>query len=297
MKMNGISFTDSVNIWVHIGLITVSSRKEATSSVSIFTWLISMAYSTAIEYMDMTTTRSDSPLSKLRLATGLANAAQTDIIHVHDHHTALIPFMLQCCYAFKHLADIPTVFTIHNAQYQGWMGWDKSHYLPAWDTWKGGLLEWDHTINPLASAVKTASKVTTVSHSYLGELTYMANGLEKLFEYEKGKCTGILNGIEREYGILWPMAFLQKIMMLKKLKRENSKTKERSAESLDWKQQQPLFVFVGRLVGEKAADLLPDSISSSIYQHHGNCNFLVLGSGEPMLSSNWKPSSTNLAVT
>jgi len=42
-----------------------------------------------------------------------------------------------------------------------------------------------------------------------------------------------------------------------------------------------LFVFGWRLVGEKAADLLPDSISSSIYQHHGNCNFLVLGSGEP----------------
>ena len=39
------------------------------------TWLISMAYSTAIEYMDMTTTRSDSPLSELRFATGLANGS------------------------------------------------------------------------------------------------------------------------------------------------------------------------------------------------------------------------------
>ncbi|OYW69441.1 MAG: hypothetical protein B7Z25_05825, partial [Aerococcus viridans] len=39
----------------------------------------------------------------------------------------------------------------------------------------------------------------------------------------------------------------------------------------------------GRLVGEKAADLLPDAITSSIYQHHGNANFLVLGSGEPQV--------------
>ena len=115
-----------------------------------------------------------------------------DVVHTHDHHTALIPFMLQHCYAFKNLSDIPTVFTIHNAQYQGWMGWDKSHYLPAWDTWKGGLLEWNNTINPLAAAVKSAWKVTTVSPSYLGELTYMANGLESLFEYEKGKTIGIL---------------------------------------------------------------------------------------------------------
>jgi len=26
---------------------------------------------------------------------------------------------------------------------------------------------------------------------------------------------------------------------------------------------------------------LPDAISSSIYQHHGSCSFLILGSGEP----------------
>ena len=32
-----------------------------------------------------------------------------------------------------------------------------------------------------------------------------------------------------------------------------------------------------------AADLLPEAISQSIYQHHGNANFLVLGSGEPDL--------------
>lgn len=34
-------------------------------------------------------------------------------------------------------------------------------------------------------------------------------------------------------------------------------------------------------MGEKAADILPEAISSSIYQHHGNCSFLILGSGEP----------------
>ena len=51
---------------------------------------------------------------------------QPDVIHVHDHHTALIPFMVKYCYTYQRLSGIPTVFTIHNAQYQGWMGWDKS---------------------------------------------------------------------------------------------------------------------------------------------------------------------------
>ena len=35
----------------------------------------------------------------------------------------------------------------------------------------------------------------------------------------------------------------------------------------------PLITFIGRLVGEKAADLLPDAISQSIYQHHGKREF------------------------
>ena len=208
-----------------------------------------------------------------------------DIVHVHDHHTGLIPFMLQNCYAFRGLSDVPTITTIHNAQYQGWMGWDKSYYLPAWDSWKGGQLEWNKTINPLASAVKCAWKVTTVSYSYLNELRYMANGLENLFEYEKGKCVGILNGIDND---VWDPAndhFLIKNYDAERVEKGKSKNKKEICDQFGLDIEKPLFVFIGRLVGEKAADLLPDSISSSIYQHHANCNFLVLGSGEPAVES------------
>ncbi len=42
----------------------------------------------------------------------------------------------------------------------------------------------------------------------------------------------------------------------------------------------PLISFIGRLVDEKAADLLPEAISQSIYQHGGQANFLILGSGD-----------------
>lgn len=121
-----------------------------------------------------------------------------DVVHCHDHHTALIPFMMKYCYAFQHLGSVPTVVTIHNGQYQGWMGWDKSIYIPKWDLWKRGMLDWAGNINPLASGVKCADKVTTVSWSYMDELRHNANGLKALFEYEKGKCIGILNGIDNE---------------------------------------------------------------------------------------------------
>jgi len=105
-----------------------------------------------------------------------------DVVHCHDHHTGLIPFMFKYCYAFRNkLAATPTVFTIHNGQYQGWMGWDKSYYIPDWDTWQWGLLDWSNTINPLACGVKCADRVSTVSPSYMEELTQSANGLEQLF--------------------------------------------------------------------------------------------------------------------
>ena len=52
------------------------------------------------------------------------------------------------------------------------MGWDKSIYIPPWDMWNWGKLDWNNTINPLASGIKCASRVTTVSPNYLKELRY-----------------------------------------------------------------------------------------------------------------------------
>lgn len=204
-----------------------------------------------------------------------------DVLHCHDYHVGLIPFMIRYCYDYNRLADIPTVLTIHNAQYQGWMGWDQSNLIPRWDTWKGGLLEWNKTINPLASAVKNAWKVTTVSWSYLEELRYNSNGLEALFEYERGKCVGILNGIDSD---VWNPAtdkFIQDNYDVENVDEGKQMNKEILCKEFNLNPQKPLIIFIGRLVGEKAADLLPDAIVSAMYTMQGNVNFLVLGSGEP----------------
>ncbi|HEU4607415.1 MAG TPA: glycogen/starch synthase, partial [Chitinophagaceae bacterium] len=118
-----------------------------------------------------------------------------DIIHCHDHHTGLIPFLLNHSLKYSEFSDIPTVLTIHNAQYQGWIGWEKLHYLPEVDPSKLGLLEWGDCINPLASAVKCCWAYTAVSPSYLKELALYSNGLETLFAAEQEKGRGIINGI------------------------------------------------------------------------------------------------------
>ena len=204
-----------------------------------------------------------------------------DVVHCHDHHTGLLPFMMQYCYDFKKLSSIPTVFTIHNAQYQGWMGWDKSRYIPRWDLWKRGMLEWADAINPLASAIKCATRVTTVSWSYMEELRFNSNGLEKLFEYERGKCIGILNGIDNEVWNPVNDKYLTDHYSVKKVTAGKQKNKESLCEQFSLDPEKPLFVFIGRLVGEKAAEILPDAIKASIYYTQGAACFLVLGSGDP----------------
>ena len=204
-----------------------------------------------------------------------------DVVHCHDHHTGLIPFMMKHCYDYNKLAGIPTVFTIHNGQYQGWMGWDKSAYIPRWDDWKRGMLEWAGTINPLASAVKCAWKVTTVSWSYMEELRYNSNGLEALFEYEKGKCVGILNGIDAQ---VWDPAtdkYIDDHYDTETVDKGKQANKELLCKQFNLDSSKPLFIFIGRLVGEKAADILPDAIMSSLYNFKDQVNFLMLGSGEP----------------
>ncbi|MCA6474223.1 MAG: glycogen/starch synthase [Chitinophagaceae bacterium] len=203
-----------------------------------------------------------------------------DVVHCHDYHTGLTPFIMRYAYDFQVLSGIKTIFTIHNAQYQGWMTWDKSRYIPRWDLWKRGMLEWANNINPLASAVKCCDRVTTVSQSYLEELKFQSNGLEKLFEYERGKCVGILNGIDNE---VWNPAtdnYLQHHFSITSVTKGKEKNKELLCHRFGFDLQKPLIVFIGRLVGEKAAELLPDVIAGAIYQFGHTASYLILGSGE-----------------
>jgi len=206
--------------------------------------------------------------------------AKPDVIHCHDHHTGLIPFLVSHAPSYTKLAHIPTVCTIHNGQYQGWFGWDKISYLPAFDLSKAGLLDWGNCINSLAASVKCCWKFTTVSPSYLKELSINSNGLEKLFQMEEAKGSGIINGID---SLVWnpeidPMIF--KTYSIESVEEGKKENKKLLCKEFGLSSTEPLIVFIGRLVGEKGADLLPEAIESCINTYKGKLNFLILGSGD-----------------
>ena len=203
-----------------------------------------------------------------------------DVVHVHDHHTALIPFMMQQCFAYRHLAAVKTVLTIHNAEYQGWMNWQKGGELPAWDTWNWGLLDWDNVINSLAAGIKCAYQVNTVSPGYMTELMEQDSNLRPLFNTEAAKCHGILNGID--YSVWNPETdtLILDNFNVKDVKAGKALNKKRLCDEFNLDPDYPLLVFIGRLVAEKAADLLAPAISKAFTVPNAAFNFLLLGSGE-----------------
>lgn len=200
------------------------------------------------------------------------------ILHCHDHVTGLIPFLVKHSPDYKMLSHIPTVFTIHNGEYHGAYSWSKVHLLPFFDAQARGMLDWADTINPLATAIKTSWKITTVSPTYLEELQTYSNGLEGLMRNESAKSQGILNGIDTH---VWDPAKDNYIAhhyngKIESFKRKN---KEELLRHFKFDKNLPVITFIGRLRKEKGADLLPGLINQ-VLRSGLEVAFLILGTGE-----------------
>jgi len=208
-----------------------------------------------------------------------------DVVHCHDHQAGLIPFMMRHCLDYRKLQNIKTVLTIHNAQYHGSMSWDKSILIPSWDTWKKGLLEWNNCINPLATAIKCADRVTTVSKNYMLQLTHQSNGLEPLFELEQSKCVGILNGIDNEFWDPSTDPMVPFHYSFENVIEGKQKNKAAICAKYNLDINKPLIIFIGRLVDEKAADVLPGAIQHALDKTNCGANFFIIGSGDTAVES------------
>lgn len=206
------------------------------------------------------------------------------VLHCHDHHTGLIPFLVKYSPSFRELASIPTVFTIHNGQYQGAFSWSNNNWVPPYEGWARGFLDWNNTINPMACAIRTAWAVTTVSRAYLYELHESSLGLEKLFRTEWAKQWGILNGID---AAVWDPVTDPSIQhrleagphSAETIARFKAQNKGVLCEWFGFDFNAPLVSFIGRLVSEKGSDILPD-VYRRFLDTGGRVSFLILGTGE-----------------
>jgi starch synthase len=126
---------------------------------------------------------------------------QVDIIHCNDWQTALVPVYYQVFYKYQQgYANLKTVFTIHNIQYQGKYGREILTELCGIPTYYSSLLDYDGCINLMKGAFETADKITTVSPTYAKEILdpWFSYGLDRVLTSKQYKLTGFLNGIDTE---------------------------------------------------------------------------------------------------
>lgn len=213
------------------------------------------------------------------------NGIRPDIIHCHDHHVGLVPFLIQNGVDFEELSSTRTVCTVHNGQYQGWMNWNKGILLPAFDTWKWGLLDWDGVINPLAAAIKCADAYTAVSEGYLKELYVDANGLQDLFKHEAHKSIGIVNGIDDAYWDPQTDVLIANRYYSRIAESGKRKNKQVLGEKYGLNSAVPLVSFIGRFATEKGADLLAEIIKKVFSLNENKIAIFILGSGDRVIQA------------
>ena len=206
---------------------------------------------------------------------------KVDVLHCHDYHTGLIPFMVEHCPEFEALRGVLTFGTIHNGEYQGQMKWEMLSYFPfVRDRTHLGLLDWDGKINPLASMIKCAHAFTAVSRGYMEELLTEFKGLDRLIQAERNKAYGIINGIDTEVWNPKTDPYLPYPFDKTDALRGKAKNKAKICEQFSLNPELPLFGFIGRFAKEKGADFLPEIIVDSIVKTYGALNIIVLGSGD-----------------
>jgi starch synthase len=201
-----------------------------------------------------------------------------DLLHCHDHQTGFIPFMIQHGTEYKRLSKTPTVYTVHNAAYNSRYPWERKTLLPKFKEALIPSIDWDNCFDAVASAMRYAAHVNTVSPSYLTELLASMKPLKIIYGLEPDKFSGILNGIDAQ---TWDPKKDERIPHKLGRSWDTFKNKNKSAllSTLYRAEDVPMISFIGRFAHQKGADLLRPVIEQ-ILTRFGFVNFFILGSGD-----------------
>jgi starch synthase len=218
----------------------------------------------------------DNPLRFGLLSKVAARLAEGyDVLHCNDWPTALAPVYGKAS---------RTLFTIHNLAFQGnfetsWL--ERLGLPPALLSME--QLEFHGRLSFLKGGLVNAAALNTVSPTYAREIQSEEHGcgLDGLLRHRRAALSGILNGIDTE---AWNPASDPHLARtygessLEK-KKENKAALQRRL-NLDADASAPLIGFVGRLTGQKGADLVAAATAELVALP---AQLAVLGRGERAL--------------
>jgi starch synthase len=240
-----------------------------------------------------------------------------EVVHLHDWHAAFYCLLREYDPRFSALRKIRTVLTIHNLAMQGIRPLDGDEsslrsWFPELDYDYGSVVDPRYTdcLNPMATAIRLADRVNTVSPTYAVEIQrpndeahgfHGGEGLESLLRdvWSDGRLFGILNGCE------YPKQDRRKPgwrRLLETIGAElsvwQSRDQARAAlleiaasrlDALPSRRPRHLLTSIGRLTPQKVALFLEpvgDDLTAldMILEDVGSTGvFIMLGSGDPEL--------------
>ncbi|MDH3253705.1 MAG: glycogen synthase GlgA [Acidobacteriota bacterium] len=210
------------------------------------------------------------------------------VFHCHDWHAGLLPLYLETLYAWDALlAGSRTVLTIHNLSYQGafpaLLAEDLG--LPR----ESGLVHGagdDAQVNFLATGIRHADMITTVSPTYAREILTpeCGMGLEALLTEREDRLEGILNGVDYEtwdpeHDSLIPATYSATDMRGKSVCRRALIDEL----GLEPNPDGPVVGIVSRLAWQKGMDVAAAVLSAVL--DRGDMRLAVLGTGDEELEA------------
>jgi starch synthase len=215
---------------------------------------------------------------------------EADVVWFNDWPTGLGPLALKSGYARTPLGRAKTVFTIHNLAYMGNFPSSEVEALGIpWSRFTIDGVEFYQQLGFLKAGLQLADILTTVSPTYAQEIQTVAGGvgLDGLLRARAGQLHGILNGVDvREWNpatdVLLPAQFSASDLSGRAVCRQALF----AAAGIDAPAEgMPIFGAVGRMVGQKGADLMQAALPRFLEQGGAA---VVLGSGEPALEQGWR---------
>ena len=208
---------------------------------------------------------------------------QPDVIHCHDWQSGMVPALLKIQYAhLPFYANIKTIFTIHNLQYQGIFGIkDVQDVLGLGDSlWTDDKLECYGCANYMKAALVYTDLITTVSPSYSEEIqtAYYGERLDGLIRARKDSVYGVLNGIDMvDYDPARDPYLAANYSVDDMAGKAVCKKALQEKLGLQVDPEVPIIGMVGRLNNQKGLDLVDYVISDLL---NTNVQLVVLGMGD-----------------
>ena len=208
---------------------------------------------------------------------------QPDVIHAHDWQSGMVPALLKIQYAhLPFFANIKTMFTIHNLQYQGVFGIrEVQDVLGLGDSlWTDDKLECYGCANFMKAALVYSDIITTVSPSYAEEIqtAYYGERLDGLLRARKHEVFGVLNGIDMaDYNPATDARIPAEYTADDLSGKAKCKAELQEKLGLTVDPNVPIIGMVGRLSSQKGLDLVDYIIGDLMSE---NVQLVVLGMGE-----------------